>query len=1144
MYETYLNVNKKFKSSVNLQYDLLDDEKIAQYIPTTDLCDVIKSYVVSVLENGKKSTFLAGPYGKGKSYLMLMITYIFSKKTNKSLFKKVVSKIRNIDEELANYILEVDRRNIVLLPVIINNGSFDDLNQNFMLALSNALNDARLTNIVPNTSYKECLTLLDKWMNSNDSGFNVLNECNKFLKIDINELKRGLESYDIKYYKKFEELFSCISRGYSFNPLISNDIAEIYSDVSRQIKEYGYTGIFTIFDEFGTFLSNQSGDFAKRLYKIQSFAEKCEASEMDSQMHFCCITHKDVTLYSKEKTYFDEFEKIAGRFKQYRFDRSLDENYQIICSAIEKKEGYKELVEEEEKNYHDFLTNLKEKYLFSSERQLSYIFKNGFPFNPISIYALIQVSEKVAQNERTLFTFLSDIDVNSFNFFVYNNESGLLNVPTIYDYFETLIRDNAEYKSLYYKVESLIKLTIKKEERDIIKSIAVIKLINDSVKFNSTIENIAFCLAKNRQEIDSIIKRLLDKNLLKRNVNDNTIDFSVIADEDLNNLITQTVNNKFSNVSVSELLSKFDQNKYYVSNKYNFENKMTRYYKSLYFESSKLLELNKLDILFDGEFSDGIIINLINDNKVSQTVIKKFLKDKNIPNLIIRYKNEKISKYIIEKIREIFASQYLLDNERNISENAQSALKVMINDYSNEVKKYISNFYNTSISLNIIDINERNLSNCIFNSLSNYYNKTVILNNEQINKNDISSVSLKARNNVIQSILNHENTDFGTTSAEATIKTSFEESVNKNIQLIKIIEDWFIKSNGEKISAKDLINILEKAPYGMRKGAMPLFIAEAISNLSVSSEQMINTVILYNGTQEIDLNSLNIGKIVLDPEKYYFCFAKINYEKINMLKQLMNIFKCAETNSFNENMQKLVKAMKFNASNLAPTIVKTSKKENLYNISIDAIKYKDLFLKHDLNNYDVLFYDLPKLFECEYNLVADKVIAILNEYDEKIVEYYNSIKDKILNIFEDSVSDSIKSSFDMWKIKYDYIDDIIFENNEKNLFNAFLQIKYNDIDSIKVLSFGVLGCTLEDWNFKKYDLFFNTLNKFVDTVKNYKKEDNISKNDYVEKEEYVFSSLGKTLYSNIMDSIDEYGESLSNEEKAKILKKVLNELLN
>ena len=141
MYDSVMSVNKKFKSSVNLQYDLYNEDKILQYVPTTDLCDVISYYIDSVIDNGKKSTFLAGPYGKGKSYLMLMITYLLSKRDNKELLKKVVNKISKINKELAKKIEYLEKQKISLLPVIISNNNSDNLNHNFLISLRNALID-------------------------------------------------------------------------------------------------------------------------------------------------------------------------------------------------------------------------------------------------------------------------------------------------------------------------------------------------------------------------------------------------------------------------------------------------------------------------------------------------------------------------------------------------------------------------------------------------------------------------------------------------------------------------------------------------------------------------------------------------------------------------------------------------------------------------------------------------------------------------------------------------------------------------------------------------------------------------------------------------------------------------------------------
>ena len=110
-YSDLLSINKNFQYSVNIDFDLNDPKKIEQYIPTRDVCDVLKVYVRSLLGYEKdKATTLVGPYGKGKSFLILVLLYIASVKANDTL-KNLIDRIRVIDGELANYIFELKEKN-------------------------------------------------------------------------------------------------------------------------------------------------------------------------------------------------------------------------------------------------------------------------------------------------------------------------------------------------------------------------------------------------------------------------------------------------------------------------------------------------------------------------------------------------------------------------------------------------------------------------------------------------------------------------------------------------------------------------------------------------------------------------------------------------------------------------------------------------------------------------------------------------------------------------------------------------------------------------------------------------------------------------------------------------------------------------
>ena len=1149
MYDNYLTINKKFKSSVNLLYDLYDEEKILQYIPTTNLCDIIKSYVKSVLENTNKATILSGPYGKGKSYLMLMLTYLFSDRKDITLFNKVLSKIEKIDEELAFLIKEIDKRKIVLMPVIVNGNSYENINQSFMISLHNSLVDHKMNDIIPTTAFQECLSLINKWEQEVDTDFNIFNKCVATLPITLNELKIGLKNYDMSAYKHFETLFSCISHGYPFNPLINDDIGLIYSDVAREIRRYGYTGIFTIFDEFGVFLDNQTNDFPLRLNRIQSFSEKCNSSEKYSQLHLCCITHKDIKLYDKsDRLYKDEFEKIAGRFKEYRFDSSFEENYQFICSALQKNEKYNELIDNKYIEHEEFLAALVDSNVFNGKNQVEYLFKNGYPFNPLSIYSLVAVSEKIAQNERTLFTFISDQDSNSFAHFISNNGTGMLNLPTIYDYFEELIHNNNQYKSIYYKVETLKKYTLKEEERNIFKTIALIKIIDDDIKISSTVGKIALCLGRKKCDIEAIVDKLISKNILKQNVNDNTIDFAIIADSEVNVLINDIIIQKYSNFNVSELLTKFDSNRFYVSNQYNFEKKMVRFCKTIYIESSTLMNLTDLAGLFIGVEADGLVINLINDCSATQSDIRDILNNTQYKNVIVRYSDKNISKIALDKIKRYFAAKQLIASSR-ISDSVKNALPVLIADLYEEIGKYLNDFYKDARCINSYDFKQKNLQKCINIAFTKYFSNTVIFNNEQVNKNQLSSVTAKARNTIVDDVLKNENKDFGSTSAEATIKASFIYALeNKsNPDIINVIRSAFINSNGAKIPANQIVNMLKSAPYGMRNGIIPLYVAKAITTLTVSSNSSIDTVILYMDDKEIELTANNISKLVNEPIKYSLCYTQINKNKLEMTKRLLQIFGCEDSVSFSDNIACLTRKIKTTISNYSPIIVKTNKNDNLLGLSDLSIKFKDLFMRHDLNNYDVLFNIMPELVvgeELDFENVPLNVESILNEYETSLNQLYTNVIKETINKFGVQTN-SIKSAFDLWKSKYSYIDEVVFESQEKNLFNALSKIQFNDRDSINAISYHTLGCTLDDWNNKKKNDFFRILTSMINFVNNYNYNSSNNKSNFdVEEKDINLSFLGKTLYTNILDSIDEYGDSISNIEKANILKKILGEILN
>lgn len=153
-------IDTHFQKSVNLNLDLGDSGQVNSYIPTQSSVLILKYYLKQILgETSENATILIGPYGKGKSHLLLVLLSLLqgSQKGN----SKLISKIRKVDGETADIISQGMGRK-KFLPVLVS-GNIGSLNKSFLYALKEALERENMEDIVPASNYSEALRTLDKW---------------------------------------------------------------------------------------------------------------------------------------------------------------------------------------------------------------------------------------------------------------------------------------------------------------------------------------------------------------------------------------------------------------------------------------------------------------------------------------------------------------------------------------------------------------------------------------------------------------------------------------------------------------------------------------------------------------------------------------------------------------------------------------------------------------------------------------------------------------------------------------------------------------------------------------------------------------------------------------------------------------------
>ena len=248
-----VKIDNRFQKSVNLQLDIGDMKKVESYIPTRSSLVILKRYLENLqVNNGENATILIGPYGKGKSHLLLVLLALLEGKS-KGL-ERVEERIAKVDKNTGMLIKEVWKKKKPYLPVLVSAGR-RDLNQTFLFALQEALERKNLTELVPKSHYGEAVKIIEKWQKEYPAVYEEFKQLVQEKKQTVADMKRQLKNMDEQALKLFETYYPKLTAGSVFAPMVQMDALQVYQEINQQLSEkYGYAGIIIVFDEFSKYM--------------------------------------------------------------------------------------------------------------------------------------------------------------------------------------------------------------------------------------------------------------------------------------------------------------------------------------------------------------------------------------------------------------------------------------------------------------------------------------------------------------------------------------------------------------------------------------------------------------------------------------------------------------------------------------------------------------------------------------------------------------------------------------------------------------------------------------------------------------------------------------------------------------------------
>ncbi len=580
-----VSLSPGFKTAVNVIANLDDDAKTSAYIPTEVACDIIEDMADGLHPlSGRRSRLLTGTYGTGKSHLALVLARLYRDGTEDKALSPVLTKLGKWPGRLEKLRGERGRLPGKFLLVLLegDEGSFND---SLLRRLDMALISAGLQDLLPETAFDAALARIAELRSQHPRDLKRLEDTARGYGFEsLSMLEAQLAGKQRQAYDRFCELHKAVFAGAPFYQHHMISPKDVYSAVARRlVEDAGYEGIVVIWDEFGRYMERVVDDpRGLEGQSIQTFADGCCNKSGKYPVHLYLICHRSLPEYARisalarasgmSKEDQDEWAKIKGRFTVFHMTTSDQEVYELIDRVVVQAEGNPEW-QARVTGWRDFFDECAEESLrlnlfrgLSREQVMDTIVLGAYPLHPMTSFCLPKLSEKVAQNERTLFTFLSDSGKDSLGPFLASTDlppaegrPEFLTADRLWDYFAGEVEEHPVHRRVLVKLSQANAQVPPDNElaKRALKAMAVLQVVNSELA-PCTEEVLAFALglsagerSRLREELKGLCSKSADHGrVLVQNVADGHYRFGASAsDQELDAKVNALVEQRFNSVS-------------------------------------------------------------------------------------------------------------------------------------------------------------------------------------------------------------------------------------------------------------------------------------------------------------------------------------------------------------------------------------------------------------------------------------------------------------------------------------------------------------------------------------------------------------------------------------------------------------------
>jgi hypothetical protein len=1072
-----------FKTSINVKFDLGNDEFVTRYLPTPSHAEVLKGLLEGLSGKGDHSHIIIGPYGTGKSLIATVVSNIASKLVSQGTINELIKKFEKVDDYISEKIREVSQIKRKYIPVVLN-GNEGRFRKVIVLNILKKLHEHKIHVRLPGVSEKIIQTI-ELWKEQYPATYEQFRFKLKNDKKDFRKWINSIRNQDEKEFEYFAHIFPDLTSGASFDIDYEQNFILQVEYITEVLNKHNL-GILIVYDEFGRFL--QSLDSSKIHETMQDLQDLSELANRVGCLQLLLITHKSLRQYfeSFNREFEKEFRRIEKRFRQY-FIQSDQATFLRIAESIVSTN-----LKQKPKIGSELLENMKRqlrKYpLFPSLNQTErekIVIESMYPLHPVALFMLPYLSRIFGQNERTLFTFLESNETGGFSNYI-KKAREYYKPYQLFDYFFhntadiSIDEEFADYFKLYRK--SLAKIPDKIDGNhkqlsiNIIKFITLWNICGLQREQKLSTDFIAFAMQIGSEELESLLSLLSAYKLVRFNRINGY--WELYSGSSVN--IEEKIEDRKKAISMSKdkILKILQQNldkRYYLAEYYNDQKGMTRFAKIKFILGNDLFQKNN-SIKQDNE-ADLTIYYVIPDEEGQQEKIKKVLLNIYDEKLIFVVHPQTI-KVIQEEIIKTFILEELKNDKNFLSEDQGilEELEILSKEVNYIISSYLSMFTRFENSLTWISMgqiiaidNERELIKLLSKRCGQLYDMTPIILNDSFNRRNITTAQKKAAIHVIDCIIDNPfDEQFGIKGMGpdyliyATIFKNnghFDKNINaydfSNIsykpyqelrkKLVRLLRK---KPKG---SFKEIIDIFVNKPFGIRRPVIPVLLVALLRDVW-------DDFMLYRNNMFVSgLKGEKIYKILEEegPENYEYVYERLDEKYLEFFSQLEKYFQPFLEKRL-EGQSRLIL--------ICGTLIKWLRSQPRFtqisnHVNNEFAWLRDLIRRTEINPQE----SIANLFD-KYSKNMTELLK-LKEYAEHYLDNFKeNLIQEIYNSFNIKTFEELKD----WALNQN-------EFNKKN--NKLVKIIQNLNEDNWLESFvtDYIGVKIDDWSDTTYELFIKQL---------------------------------------------------------------------